>query len=133
MTATSPQAGPLFWGIGIVALAWHGMGCLNLAQQMTPEGVASLPDHYQSFIATRPAWATAGFALSVIAGLVGSILLLMRRRQAKLAFILACVGALITFIPTIDSGEISVVIGTVMSAAFAAFLAWYAGRGVSTP
>lgn len=132
MAAASPRAGPLFWGIGIVALLWHGMGCINLAQQMTPEGVASLPDRYQSFIATRPAWATAAFALSVIAGLVGSILLLMRRPQAKQLFILACLGALITFLPTIGFGEISVVIGTVMSAAFAAFLAWFAGRTLAS-
>lgn len=116
----------VLWVIGIVALIWNGLGCMNLIQQMSPAGLASLPEEYQAFVAVRPSWALAGFAVSVVAGLVGAGLLLVRSRRASPLFALSCIGALISLLPTLGFGMPSIVIGSAMSAVLAAGFAVYA-------
>ncbi|MCK8463739.1 hypothetical protein MUY35_07740 [Aliiroseovarius sp. S1339] len=118
----------LLWIVGIVAIVWNGLGCVNLFQQMSPEGLATLPPDYQAFVEARPTWTLIAFAVSVIAGLSGAGLLLMRSDKSVSAFVLSGVGALVATIPTLGAGMASVLVGSALFIVLAAFFAWYALR-----
>lgn len=120
----------LFWIVGVVALVWNGLGCVNLIQQMSPAGLANFPPEYQAFIEMRPTWALIAFAVSVVAGLIGAILLLLRSKMSVPAFILSGIGALVATFPTLGTGITSVIIGSAMSIFLAAVFAWYSSHNL---
>lgn len=129
--AKSPTTrGAIFWVVAIAALLWNVMGCINLAQQMTPAGIATLPPDYQTFIAERPSWALGGFAVSVIAGIIGAIALILRKRLAFGAFIASAIGALVATVPALSSGLMSIIVGSALSIVLALAWAVYARRRV---
>ncbi|SFR44366.1 hypothetical protein [Litoreibacter janthinus] len=128
---TAGPIGVLFWIAGVVALIWNGLGCMNFIQQLSPSGLSALPPEYQAYIELRPTWALVAFAVSVGAGLVAAILMLMRFKGATPAFVLSGVGALIVTVSTLSSGVTSVIIGSTMSVVFAAAFAWYTSRKLS--
>jgi len=68
-----------FWVICVVSLIWNAMGCMNFIMQMNPAILANFPEAAKSLVATRPIWATAAFALAVFGGLVGDVLLVLRK------------------------------------------------------
>lgn len=95
MTRQTPPF--MFWAIAIVALLWNLIGCWNYIVQTNPDAVAQMPEVYRLIVENRPAWATAGFAISVYGGAVGAILLLLRRKSAPALFVLSLMGSAITF------------------------------------
>lgn len=86
-----------FWPIALLGLVWNAMGCLNYVWQSTlsTEVLASLSDAQQAIIEDRPAWATAGFAIAVFVGLLGNVLLLIRRGPIRLCFVLSMLGIVV--------------------------------------
>ena len=120
--------GVLFWIVGLVALVWNGLGCINFVQQLSVSGLATLPPEYQAYIEARPTWAFVAFAVSVVAGLTGAILMLLKSRASVPAFFLSGLTALVVTLSTLNSGVISVIIGSAMSVVFAAAFAWYTSR-----
>ena len=126
--STKGPIGLLFWIVGVVALIWNGLGCMNFLQQLNPTGLSTLPPEYAAYIETRPTWAFVAFAVPVVAGLVGAILMLIKSRMSVPAFVLSGVGALVVTLSTLSSGIISVVIGSAISVVFSAALAWYSSR-----
>lgn len=125
-----PRRGVLIWVVAIIALVWNGMGCLNLVQQMTPEGLEGLPDDYRTFIETRPSWALYGFAASVGFGVFGAVFLIMGNRLAMTCFVISLLGALVALVPTLSSGAPPIIIGTALSAVLAAIFALVASRAL---
>lgn len=96
--ANRVQPDAAFWIIGIVALLWYLIGLFfyytgvsatpeQLAELMTPEQVA--------IITGTPAWVTAANATAVVAGLIASILLLVRNKLAVPFFVLSLVAAIV--------------------------------------
>lgn len=120
--------GVLFWIVGIVALFWNAMGCINLAQQLSPEGYATLPPEYLSFLEVRPTWALIGFAVSVIAGVIGAVLFLLRQRISFHAFVASGLGALVATLPALGTGITSLIVGSAMSVVLAAAFAWVSAQ-----
>lgn len=120
----------VFWAVAIVALVWNVMGSVNFIQQLSPAGIATLPEEYQAFIEVRPTWALIGFAVSVIAGVAGAILLMMRSRLSIWAFVASAIGAVASVLPTLNSGMPSIIVGSALSIVLAAVFAWYAGRAL---
>lgn len=104
------------------------MGCINFMQQISPAGIATLPPEYQSYIETRPTYAFIAFGVSVIAGLIGAIFMLMRRDQATVLFLASGIGAFVATIPALNAGIPSIVLGSAMSIILAAIFALYASR-----
>ena len=97
MTYTK-KPGILFWIIGIVALIWNAMGCLNYIAQaydmdMATEGLTA---EQMAFLDALPAWNTALFAIAVFAGLIASITFLMRKKLSVNLFILSFLAAAAT-------------------------------------
>lgn len=86
-----------FWLIALFSLLWNAGGAANLATQMAmgAEMYPKLSEGQLALIKERPIWATAGFALAMIAGLLGSLLLLLRRALSLKLFILSLIGVLV--------------------------------------
>lgn len=90
-----------FWVIGILALLWNLMACVNFIMQMNPEAVAKFPESHQAIIVGRPLWATAGFAICVFGGALACILLLLKKSSAIYLFSASVLGVILTMIHTL--------------------------------
>jgi len=118
-----------FWAIGAFALVWNGLGAANYFAQMNPDILATYRESERVIIEGRPAWATAGFAIAVFGGVLGSALLLLRRSLAWQVFVASLLGVIVTMLHTLGSGinfgaaEIAGII--LMPLAVAVFLIWY--------
>ncbi|WP_456377636.1 hypothetical protein [Lutibacter sp.] len=100
MTNSTNKPTLTFWIISVVALIWNIMGVAAYLGQayMTDDVLKMLPEGEQLYYNNIPAWVTAAFAIAVFAGLLGCIALLLRRRWAKILFILSLVAVLAQFI-----------------------------------
>ncbi len=88
-----------FWALGIFALIWNGLGIGAYANDimMTAEKLAGMTELEQNLFVNRPFWASAAFAVAVIGGFMGSIMLLLRRRIAVRLFLMSLIAVLIQF------------------------------------
>ena len=88
-----------YWVISAVLLTWNLIGLLFYYQQstLTPEIMADvgLSAEQIAHISGTPAWAHSGFAIAVNAGVLGAILLLLRKAWAVPLFALSLLGALV--------------------------------------
>lgn len=86
-----------FWVLSGVAVIWNllGVGAYFADVTMSPEDIQKLRPTMQELYATRPAWATAAFALGVFSGLLGSILLLLRKSLAIPVFVISLIAILV--------------------------------------
>ncbi|REE81674.1 hypothetical protein BX611_1209 [Lutibacter oceani] len=100
MTNSSNKPTTLFWVIGVIALLWNIMGVVAYLDQayITDEAIALLPEAEQAYYNGVPAWVTAAFAIAVFSGLLGCILLLMKKKFATSLFILSFITVIIQFI-----------------------------------
>lgn len=131
------------WAVGAVALAAHGLGCLDYTMTQV-QGDAWLahmePTETQlAWFHAMPAWAEAAWALAVWGGLAGAILLLLRRRLAVYAFAVSFIGWAAGAVHAFALSNGMEVMGAwwpmqVLHGAVGAFLVWYASamgkRGV---
>lgn len=125
-----------FWVLAVFALLWNVLGSLNYLGQMNADLVATMPETHRAIIEGRPAWATGGFAVSVFAGALGGLLLLLRKSAAFYLFVASLLGAMVTMIHTIDVATSkvdfdTVEIGVMILAPLmvAAFFIWYSKQG----
>ncbi len=90
-----------FWLLGIIGLLWNMGGAANYIMQTSSDMVAQMPPSHQAIIQSRPAWATAGFAVGVFIGAIGCLLLLLKRRLAKPVLLISLVGIVLAVVHTI--------------------------------
>ncbi len=120
-----------FWAIGVVALVWNALGAINYVVQMNPDGVAAMADSHRTLIESRPAWATAGFAVAVFGGVLGCLLLLLRKSAAFYLFAASLLGTIVTTIhtvgmaSTVNFNAFDVLMMIVSPLVVTAFLIWY--------
>jgi hypothetical protein len=121
-----------FWAIGAIALIWNAMGIINFFMQMNPATVAAMPEAQRAIIQDRPVWATTAFALAVFGGVLGCILLLLRKAAATYLFILSLFGMIVQMLPYIGMsgstgklGLVEIAMFMVMPTLVAAFLIGY--------
>ncbi|MDA0736305.1 MAG: hypothetical protein O2911_04230 [Bacteroidetes bacterium] len=62
---------------------------------MGPEMFETMSSAQQDFFSSRPAWVTSSYAIAVWVGIVGSFLLLLRKKLALPTFVLSLIGALL--------------------------------------
>lgn len=118
-----------FWVISIIALIWNGLGVANYFAQMNPEVLEMYRESERMIVSGRPAWATAGFALAVFGGAIGSILLLLRSSASFYLFVISFVGVIVAMLHSlgldIEFGGAEIAGIVVMPIAVAGFLIWY--------
>lgn len=90
------------WIVGGLGTLWNAFGCYDyvMTRLRNTEYLQSMmptvdPNAILAWVDGFPIWAQFGWGLGVWAGLVGSILLLLRSRWAVLALLLSLVGAVL--------------------------------------
>ena len=99
MTAPSdtPAVNRSFWIIGGIALVWNLMGVAAYLMDVTmsPEALEALPEAERALRDEFPSWITSAYAIAVFGGLLGCVLLLMRKALAVPVFIVSLIAILI--------------------------------------
>ena len=87
-----------FWIIGGVALVWNliGLALYYMQVSATDEVLrAAYGEAEYEYLSSIPTWVTAAYAIAVTAGVLGCILLLMRKAWAIPAFIVSLVAIIV--------------------------------------
>lgn len=85
------------WPVALIALICEAAGALDylmLRIGFSPY-VARLPQDWAGWIAAQPGWFSVLWAVVVLSGVLGAVLLLMAERGAVLAFALAFLASLV--------------------------------------
>lgn len=90
------------WLVGVLSLLWNGFGGLDFVQTTT-RGEAYMResgfgDAMIAYYNAMPGWMYVPWTLGVWGGVIGSILLLLRRRWAVHAFGLSLLGAVVSLL-----------------------------------
>ena len=106
--AEHQDAGGFKWVVllvGIIALIWNVLGCLNFFVQISPDGVGNLPESHQAIAESRPFWVTVAFGISVISGVLAAVLLLMRKELSVVLFIISFIAATVATLHAVIAGN----------------------------
>lgn len=119
-----------FWLVGAVAVVWNAMGCVNFLSQMNAEAVSAMPESYRAIVEARPAWATVAFAVAVFGGVLGGLLLLLKKSAAYYVFVASLIGAVGAQLPFLGmvGFPAAALVGGLMQLVVGAFLVWYSRR-----
>lgn len=86
------------WVLGTLSLLWNAFGCYDYVVTHTGDAQAlGLDAEAFAWLNAFPAWATGAWAIGVWGSLLGSILLLARKRHAGTVFLVALIGTLLSF------------------------------------
>ena len=86
------------WVVGIITLLWNAIGAFDYLMTQTRNAayMSAFPPEQLAFFYGLPVWVTAAWALAVWGGVLGSVLLLLRRRLAVPVFLVSLVGMAVT-------------------------------------
>ena len=110
-----------FLAIGVIALLWNLAGVGSFFGEMNSGGLAQMAG-----------WGAGAFGVAVFCGVLGSLLLLLKRALAEPVFIASLTGVLVQMIYNLIIAKSTAVYGpfeiamTVMIPVIAVFLVWYA-------
>ncbi|MFV8816780.1 hypothetical protein [Haliea sp. E17] len=79
------------WLVGVLALLWNAVGAIDyvMTQTRNEQYMSAFSEEQLAFFYGLPAWVVACWATAVWGGVVGSLLLLARRRLAVPVFLLS--------------------------------------------
>lgn len=123
--------------VAILLVLWGLMGCASFyfhvvyGADMDPKAT----DWDRAFFAALPAWLNIVYAVAVGAGLLGSIALLMRSKQATLLYILSLIAVVVQFGYIFGATDLLAYKGVATAVPFPVFIAvvavfqiWFAKR-----
>lgn len=86
-----------FWVIAVIALLWNLMGLAAFFFDMTisQETIAGMDAAMQEMYASTPLISKIGYGVATIFGVLGSVMLLLRKNLALPLFILSLIGVAI--------------------------------------
>jgi hypothetical protein len=96
---TSPQRRPWhLWAVGILGGLWSTIGLVSFTiTQLNVEAVMSqFPPEQRAYFASFPLWADGFWAIGVFGGVIGCVLLLLRKRSAFPTLLVSAVGAIVS-------------------------------------
>jgi hypothetical protein len=91
--APRPVAG-WFRVAAIASLLFMGLGCAALVMHVTTDP-AKLPLDQRALIEAEPQWVLTASAFGFVAGLIGALLLVLRRKEAERALVISLAGMLV--------------------------------------
>ena len=102
-----------FWAATIIALVWNAMGAMQYVGQayMTDSFKAQYTAEELEIFTNLPAWYTAAFAFAVWGGVLGCIGLLLRRKWAKVAFLISLIGIIVQMLHNLFISDSSITYG----------------------
>jgi hypothetical protein len=86
------------WVIGVTAFLWNCIGAFDyvMTETRNPTYMSAFTPEQLAYFYSFPAWAIATWATAVWGGVLGSVLLLMRRRLAVWIFLISLVAMVLT-------------------------------------
>jgi hypothetical protein len=91
----SPRPVAGWFIIGAAAsLLFMGLGCISYLMHVFANP-ATMPLDQRAAYEAEPAWVTGAYAVAVLGGLLGAILLIVRRRAAEWTLLLSLIAVLI--------------------------------------
>lgn len=101
-TESVPQSGDIpawYWVAVVCAILFEALGCyiFFLEVRMTAADIAALPIDQQPLLAARPDWYYIAFGVAVWAGLIGTLGLLLRKKQAVPTLLVSLVAVVVQF------------------------------------
>ena len=86
-----------YWWIAVLALVWNLIGLAMFFSQMLMDGaqVMQLSEAQRAVYLATPGWVNLAFAFAVIAGVLGALCLLLRRRLAVPMFAISLLALLV--------------------------------------
>nr|WP_298993185.1 hypothetical protein [uncultured Polaribacter sp.] len=98
--ATTTKPSTSFWVISVLAIIWNLIGVIVYLGQayMTDDMKAMMTEEQLAIIENSPIWATAAFAIAVWFGLLGSILLTLRKKLSKSVLYISLLGVIVQLI-----------------------------------
>lgn len=103
----APRSTPMhLWIVGVVSLLWNAMGAYDylMTQTQNEAYMASFTPEQLEYFYGFPAWATSLWAIAVWGAVLGSVLLLLRKRVAYPVFVVSLVAMLGNMVHTTISG-----------------------------
>lgn len=85
-----------FWIAAALALLFEAAGCVMYLSQVTTDH-STLPLDERAMWAATPTWVMAAYAVAVWVGLVGALLLLLRRRVAVPVLFVSLIAVIVQF------------------------------------
>ncbi len=112
------------WAIGVVALLWNAMGALDyvMTQTRNDDYMSGFTPQQLDFFYGLPAWVVAFWAIAVWGGVLGAMLLLIRRSHAVWVFLASLIAFLITAFQNYVLSNGMEVMGDTFSLAFTAVI-----------
>lgn len=94
------------WIVGVLALFWNGFGAYDylMIQTENEAYTAGLTTEQLAYYEGFPVWATSVWAIAVWGAVLGSVLLLLRKKLAEPVFLVALIALLVNTIRTSVSG-----------------------------
>jgi len=86
------------WLVGILGLLWSLMGVVSfMLAEMNVEAVMSrYPQQQRDYFTSFPLWAVAFWAIGVFGGVIGCLLLLLKKRLAFPVLLASLIGAIVS-------------------------------------
>lgn len=86
-----------FYAVCVIGLIWYGIGVLMYLSQayMTDAVISLIPKNQLEFMENTPKWVYAAFAVAVWFGFLGAVLMILRKKSARLWFIISFVGLIV--------------------------------------
>ncbi len=121
----SPQSPPVtFWIIGVLTLLWDAMGSLDftMTQLQNEAYLKGFTDEQRAYFDSFPLWIVILWGTAVWGGVVGCLLLLMRKGLAHSILGLSFVCMLITHLYNYGLGDGLEVMGDAVALGFTALI-----------
>lgn len=85
------------WAVGAATLLWNGFGAFQWYRQVTRSDSywGNLTMEQVQFIIAQPMWVEVAFGVGVWTGVLGALMLLLRRRLALNAFVASLIAILV--------------------------------------
>ena len=86
------------WVIGVVALLWNSMGAFDYLMTQTKNAayMSNFTQAQLDFFYGLPTWVVSAWAIAVWGGVIGALLLLLRRRIAVQVFLVSLLAMVMT-------------------------------------
>ena len=140
MASSTNKPEKSFWIISTLALVWNLMGVnMYLQQAYNTESFRSMyTDEQFELIQATPSWMVSAYAFAVFGGMIGCILLLFRKRLAKIFFIISLLGIIVQqvvynifIINVMELYGPGAIIMPLMVVTIGVFLIWYTKRSIA--
>lgn len=97
MTSQENAVPTWFWIVAGLAVVWNLIGASAFIADLTrsAEDIAKFPQYAQDAYAMRPSWALVAFGFAVLGGLLGSILLVLRKSMATTVLLVSLLAILV--------------------------------------